>query len=100
MALLAHARAGQKARLTIALKHSPKPTAIAIVLPARSVAMRSFSKLVNVLPPGRFMGMCWITGMFILLCIVGSAFRYFQTYLSAVITTRVIIDLRAGFLAE
>ena len=94
MALLAHARAGQMARMTIVLKHNPKPATMAIVLPPRSIPMRYFSRLVNVLPPGRFMGMCWITGMFILLCIVGSAFRYFQTYLSAVITARVIIDLR------
>ncbi len=94
MAAMAHARAGQRTELTVRMSGHRQLRVIAFAMPPRSTADRYFTQLIDRFPTGRFKGMCWIVGLFILLCIVGSAFRYFQTYLSAVITARVIIDLR------
>ena len=94
MALLAHARAGEVAQITVNTPRGVLGKVVPVNMPSRSLGIRVFAYIIALMPAGRFAGMCWITGMFIVLCIVGSAFRYFQTYLSAVITTKVIIDLR------
>ncbi len=57
---------------------------------------RLLLRITDILPqdPYRFQALVYLVVFFIILCIVGSAFRYYQQYLGMVVATRVIADLR------
>jgi subfamily B ATP-binding cassette protein MsbA len=59
-----------------------------------SLSKRALAYLADQLPHDPFMSLFWLVMFFIILCIVGSTFRYYQQYLGMVVASRVIADLR------
>jgi subfamily B ATP-binding cassette protein MsbA len=55
---------------------------------------RMLLRVVDLLPEDAFKALVYLVVFFIVLCIVGSIFRYYQQYLGMVVATRVIADLR------
>ncbi len=94
MAQLAEAPAGSKATLAIAANHGGSARNISVVLkPLHWKAYAIFTSA-HWLPRGRFQSLMWIVVLFIGLCIVGSIFRYYQTFISSEVTLQVVIAIR------
>ncbi|HUO09119.1 MAG TPA: ABC transporter ATP-binding protein [Phycisphaerae bacterium] len=55
---------------------------------------RMLLRVVDHLPEDPFSALVYLVVFFIVLCIVGSVFRYYQQYLGMAVATRVIADLR------
>jgi len=107
--ILAHADAGTTATLEIHHKDDP-PRFVDVELPALSVPKHRFvpSWLVpswfvpkrwlvylgDILPTDPLHAFYIMVGFFIVLCFVGSAFRYYQQFLGMNVANRVIMDLR------
>ncbi len=94
MARLAAAPRGTPVRLTITSNVGTHRRLILMTMPALRWYTRQFVELVRLLPLNAFGSLLWVVLLFIVLCVVGSAFRYYQQYLSMTLAARVIIDLR------
>ncbi len=94
LSMLASAPAGQRVRLAISSNNGTSPAPMILTLPARPWYMRDFVSTVGALPQDPLMSLVWVVVVFIILCIVGSIFRYYQQYLAMTIAARVVINLR------
>ncbi len=94
MAALAEAPPGSKATLAIAANGRVSAQNIAVVLAPLHWKTYILFTSAHWLPHGRFQSLMWIVVVFISLCIVGSIFRYYQTFLSSEITLQVVIAIR------
>ena len=94
LALLASSPGGQKVRLAINSNNGTTLPPILFSLPARPWYMRDFVAIVAAVPQSPLMSLVWVIAAFIVLCIIGSIFRYYQQYLSMTIAARVVINLR------
>ena len=94
LALLASSPAGQQVRLAISSNNNAALPPILLSLPGRPWYMRDFVAVVAALPQSPLMSLAWVIAAFIVLCIIGSIFRYYQQFLSMTIAARVVINLR------
>jgi ABC-type multidrug transport system fused ATPase/permease subunit len=94
LALLAGSPKGQEVRLSLRTNNGKALPPIRFAMPARPGYMRYFVAVVAAMPQSPLLSLAWVIGVFIILCIVGSIFRYYQQYLSMTIAARVVINLR------
>lgn len=93
-AILATAPPGKKAILSIQSTSELEPHAVTVVLSKQPWWIGQAVRLIGLLPVDPFTSLCWVVIFFIVLCIVGGAFRYFQQYLAMTVAARMVIDLR------
>ncbi len=93
-AILAAGPAGQKVILNIQSASQLTPRSVTVVLARQAWWIRQVVRSINLLPVDPFTSLCWVVIFFIVLCIVGGAFRYFQQYLAMTVAARMVIDLR------
>ena len=94
MTLLANAKPGRTAQLTITANDGSAPRTLFATLPPVKWSTRLWASAVNLMPHRRIWSLFWVVMIFIGLCIVGSTFRYFQAFISGVVATKMIVDLR------
>jgi ABC-type multidrug transport system fused ATPase/permease subunit len=94
MSLLANAKPGSTAQLTVTANDGSAPRTLAAILPPVKWSTRLWASAVQLMPQRRIWSLFWVVMVFIGLCIVGSTFRYLQTFISGVVANKVIIDLR------
>lgn len=93
VSLLAHADAGEPVHLDIT---DPQGQVRQETVPVRHPAFhaRALVKLADVLPRDPTRAFEVMVAFFIFLCLVGSAFRYYQQFIGMNVANRVIMDLR------
>ncbi len=94
MSLLANAKPGSTAQLTVTANDGSAPRTLSATLPPLKWSTRLWAPAVAVMPQRRIWSLFWVVMVFIGLCIVGSIFRYFQTFISGLVASKIIIDLR------
>ncbi|MGC8624895.1 MAG: ABC transporter ATP-binding protein [Phycisphaerae bacterium] len=94
MSLLANAKPGSTAQLTVTANDGSMPRTLAATLPPLKWSTRLWASAVQLMPHRRIWSLFWVVIVFIGLCIVGSIFRYLQTFISAVVANKMIVDLR------
>ena len=94
LAMLASGKAGSRMQLAISANNGTALALVVIILPGMHWYMRDFVSIVAAMPQDPLLCLVWVVVIFIILCIVGSIFRYYQQYLSMTIAARVIINLR------
>ncbi|MDA8379071.1 MAG: ABC transporter ATP-binding protein [Planctomycetia bacterium] len=92
--MLASAPHGTRVKLNISSNQGTPLAPMVVALPPRSWYTRDFVTIVQALPLNPLLSLIWVVVVFIILCIVGSIFRYYQQYLSMTIAARVVINLR------
>jgi ABC-type multidrug transport system fused ATPase/permease subunit len=91
--ILAHAHEGSTLQLTVERTGKPTET-LSVTAPATNLKMRAALAVEVWLPRDSFQSLEWVVVFFIVLCIVGSVFRYYQQFLGMTIANRVVMDLR------
>jgi len=94
LAMLAASPARQPVRLSLSTNNGAALPPIQFTLPGQPRYMRYFVAIVAAMPQSPLLSLVWVIAVFIILCIVGSIFRYYQQYLSMTIAARVVINLR------
>lgn len=94
LAMLAASPARQPVRLSLSTNSGSALPPIQFTLPGQPRYMRYFVAIVAAMPQSPLLSLVWVIAVFIILCIVGSIFRYYQQYLSMTIAARVVINLR------
>ncbi len=94
MALLANATPGSTAQLTVTANDGSAPRTLSATLPPVKWSTRLWASAVKLMPQRRIWSLFWVVMVFIGLCIVGSTFRYLQSFISGVVANKVIVDLR------
>ena len=94
MSLLADAKPGSTAQLTVTANDGSVPRTLSATLPPLKWSTRLWASAVKLMPQRRIWSMFWVVVAFIGMCIVGSTFRYLQTFISGVVANKIIIDLR------
>ncbi len=94
MSLLANAKPGSTAQLTVTANDGAAPRTLAATLPPLKWNTRLWASAVAAMPHRRIWSLFWVVMVFIGLCIVGSTFRYLQSFISGVVANKVIVDLR------
>jgi len=94
MSLLANAEPGSTAQLTVTANDGSAPRTLVATLPPLKWSTRLWASAVELMPQRRIWSLFWVILVFIGLCIVGSTFRYLQTFISGVVANKVIVDLR------
>ncbi len=94
MALLARQPDGTKVRLAIASSSGTAKGTAVIAMPGAHWYLWLFVDAIHALPRSRLESLAWVILVFIILCIVGSAFRYMQQYISMTLAVKVVINLR------
>ena len=94
MSLLANARPGSTAKLDVTANDGSGPRTLTVTLPPLTFGTRLWASAIELMPHSRIWSLFWVVMVFIGLCIVGSTFRYFQTFISGVVANKIIIDLR------
>ncbi len=98
---LAHAPLGKNVRLTVAVRNSKgilQGRDVDVALGDPSFESALLVKVADMLPTDRMAALMMMVLFFVVLCIVGSVFRYFQQYLGMTVANRVILDLRLAAL--
>jgi len=91
--LLAHADPGTP--VTLDVQAGAEPVMAMTVRPQDlPVYRRVFTQAVAWLPDDRTQSLVWVMAFFVVLCIVGSIFRYYQQFIGMMVANRVIMDLR------
>jgi ATP-binding cassette, subfamily B, bacterial MsbA len=93
MHMAARAPAGSTLHMSVHGEKTPDQE-VDVPMGQPSLSKRAVAWLSDQLPHDRFMSLFWLVMFFIVLCIVGSVFRYYQQYLGMVVASRVIADLR------
>ncbi len=91
--MISHAPEGSTLEVEIVGEHSAAETQ-QISVGKLSIGRQTTLKIVALMPQDSFMGLVSLVIFFIVLCIVGSTFRYWQQYLGMVVAYRVVLDLR------
>ena len=94
MALLANAKPGSTAQMTVTANDGSAPRTLAATLPPLKWSTRLWASAVELMPHRRIWSLFWVVMVFIGLCIVGSTFRYLQSFISGMVANKIIIDLR------
>ena len=94
LATLASGPVGTRVRLSISANNGAALAPVDLTLPGRHWYMRDFVTIVAAMPQDPLMCLVWVVVVFIILCIVGSIFRYYQQYLSMTVAARMVINLR------
>ena len=94
---LAHAPLGAKVKLTLMVENSKgilQEREVSVALGDPSFESALLVRVADMLPANRMAALMMMVLFFVVLCIVGSVFRYFQQYLGMTVANRVILDLR------
>ena len=94
MSLLADAKPGSTAQLTVTANDGSVPRTLSATLPPLKWSTQLWASAVKLMPQRRIWSLFWVVLVFIGLCIVGSTFRYLQSFISGVVANKIIIDLR------
>ncbi len=94
MSLLANARPGSTAKLDVTANDGSGPRTLTVTLPPLTFGTRLWASAIELMPHSRIWSLFWVVMVFIGLCIVGSTFRYLQTFISGVVANKMIVDLR------
>ncbi len=94
MSLLADAKPGSTAQLTVTANDGSVPRTLSATLPPLKWSTQLWASAVKLMPQRRIWSLFWVVLVFIGLCIVGSTFRYLQTFISGVVANKIIVDLR------
>ncbi|HTV48421.1 MAG TPA: ABC transporter ATP-binding protein [Phycisphaerae bacterium] len=94
MSLLAGAPANTNFQLMLQPGSGRSATRLDVTTPPLSLLDRLMLAGANKLPQDPMMSLLTVFGALVVLCIVGSTFRYFQGYLSGTLAAKMIIDLR------
>ncbi len=91
--ILAKADAGKDVLLDIEGRTDTAKN-VKIALHDAPMYYRHFASLIELLPDDRTQSLIWVMSFFVILCILGSIFRYYQQYIGMTVANRVIMDLR------
>ncbi len=94
MRILAHTADYTPIQMTIASSSGAVIAAPTIKMPGTHWYMWTFVDAISALPQSRWWCLLWVIVLFIILCVVGSAFRYMQQYISMTLAAKVVINLR------
>ena len=94
MRILAHTADNARVHLTIASSSGNMIAQPTITMPGTHWYMWLFVDAISALPQSRWWCLLWVMVVFVILCIVGSAFRYMQQYISMTLAAKVVINLR------
>lgn len=91
--VLACAPQGAQVQLTL---ESPGalPRTVAVTLAQASWINRPLAWTVDFLPDDPTQALIWMVAFFVVLCVVGSIFRYYQQFLGMVVASWVVVDVR------
>ncbi|HVS71074.1 MAG TPA: ABC transporter ATP-binding protein [Phycisphaerae bacterium] len=92
--ILATAPAGQPIEMEVTDLKGTFHKTITVTPPPPSFYMPPILWLVHLLPEDPFQGLVYTVLFFIVLCFIGSAFRYYQQYLGMAVANRVVMDIR------
>jgi len=94
MRILAHAADNTAVQMTVASSSGAIIASPTLKMPGTHWYMWLFVDAISALPQSRWWCLFWVIVLFIILCVVGSAFRYLQQYISMTLAAKVVINLR------
>jgi ABC-type multidrug transport system fused ATPase/permease subunit len=100
--ILAHAPPGAPLEITLSRSQpaagggpfAAGPETGHFAAPPMGIEVKAGLWAAGLLPRDSFQSLGWVVGLFIVLCIVGSIFRYYQQFLGMTIADRVVMDIR------